>query len=101
VPHHLLVFLAGSLVVTIVPGPDMALVTRQVVPRGLAAAQATKRLWAEPGYGIVDFGAVLAAMPADYDGDYMIEVDEPSVPDRFESSRRCREWARRALPWLS
>jgi threonine/homoserine/homoserine lactone efflux protein len=41
VPHHLLVFLVGSLVVTIVPGPDMALVTRQVVSRGRAAAQAT------------------------------------------------------------
>ena len=26
-PDHLLVFLAGSLVVTVVPGPDMALVT--------------------------------------------------------------------------
>jgi threonine/homoserine/homoserine lactone efflux protein len=40
-PHHLLVFLAGSVVVTVVPGPDMALVTRQVVTRGRAAAQAT------------------------------------------------------------
>jgi len=41
VPHHLLVFLVGSLVVTVVPGPDMALVTRQVVTRGRRAAQAT------------------------------------------------------------
>ena len=40
-PHHLLVFLVGSLVVTVVPGPDMALVTRQVVTRGRRAAQAT------------------------------------------------------------
>ena len=40
-PDHLLVFLAGSLVVTVVPGPDMALVTRQVVIRGRRAAQIT------------------------------------------------------------
>ena len=62
------------------------------------AAQSSKRLWAEPGHGVVDFDAVLAAMPGDYDGDYMIEVDEPSVDDRFESMRRSYEWAVRCLP---
>jgi threonine/homoserine/homoserine lactone efflux protein len=41
VPPHLALFLAGSIVVTIVPGADMALVTRQVVTRGRAAAQRT------------------------------------------------------------
>jgi threonine/homoserine/homoserine lactone efflux protein len=41
VPHQLLVFLVGSIVVTVVPGPDMALITRQVVTRGRRAAQAT------------------------------------------------------------
>jgi threonine/homoserine/homoserine lactone efflux protein len=40
-PDHLLVFLVGSLVVTVVPGPDMALVTKQVVTRGRRAAQTT------------------------------------------------------------
>ena len=40
-PDHLLVFLAGSIVVTVVPGPDMALITRQVVTRGRRAAQFT------------------------------------------------------------
>src|ERR671928_749252 len=40
-PHHLLVFLVGSIVVTVVPGADMALVTRQVVSRGRRAAQIT------------------------------------------------------------
>ena len=40
-PDHLLVFLLGSIVVTVVPGPDMALVTRQVVMRGREAAQVT------------------------------------------------------------
>ena len=40
-PDHLLVFLAGSVAVTVVPGADMALITRQVVTRGRRAAQAT------------------------------------------------------------
>lgn len=57
----------------------------------------TKRLWAEPGRGVVDFAAVVAALPPDYDGDYMIEVDEPSVASRFESYRLSYEWAADAL----
>ena len=40
-PNHLGLFLVGSLVITVVPGADMALITRQVVTRGRAAAQAT------------------------------------------------------------
>jgi inosose dehydratase len=60
--------------------------------------QGTTRLWAEPGLGVVDFAAVVAAIPADYDGDFMIEVDEPSVESRLESHRISFEWARRSLP---
>jgi len=59
---------------------------------------ATKRLWCEPGLGVVDFDAVLAALPDDYDGDFMIEVDEPSGESRFESHRLSFEWAARNLP---
>ena len=59
---------------------------------------ATKRLWAEPGLGVVDFAAVLAAIPDDYDGDFMIEVDEPSVASRRESHRMSFAWAQRSLP---
>ncbi|MCY1143154.1 sugar phosphate isomerase/epimerase [Actinoplanes sp. Pm04-4] len=58
---------------------------------------ASKRLWAEPGLGVVDFDAVLEAIPASYDGDFMIEVDEPSVDSKLESHRMSFEWARRAL----
>jgi inosose dehydratase len=54
----------------------------------------TKRLWAEPGLGVVDFDAVVAAIPGAYDGDFMIEVDEPSMDSRFESHRISFEWAR-------
>jgi inosose dehydratase len=57
----------------------------------------TKRLWAEPGRGVVDFDAVVSALPADYDGDYMIEVDEPSVASKRESHRISFDWAQRNL----
>jgi inosose dehydratase len=59
--------------------------------------EATKRLWAEPGRGVVDFDAVVAAMPDDYDGDYMIEVVEPSVDSLYDSYKMAFEWARDAL----
>ena len=52
----------------------------------------------------LDYGAaqgMMAAMPDDYDGDYMIEVDEPSIDDRFESTRRSYDWARRSLSFLA
>jgi inosose dehydratase len=60
-------------------------------------ATASKRLWAEPGLGVVDFDAVLAAIPADYDGDFMIEVDEPSVDSKRESHQMSFDWAKRVL----
>ncbi|UQU61268.1 sugar phosphate isomerase/epimerase [Couchioplanes caeruleus] len=59
--------------------------------------QRTKRLWAEPGRGVIDFAAVLAAIPDGYDGDFMIEVDEPSVATKRESHRLSYEWARATL----
>jgi len=58
----------------------------------------TKRMWAEPGLGVVDFAAVLDAIPEEYDGDFMIEVDEPSVESKRESLRMSFEWARRTAP---
>ncbi len=57
----------------------------------------TQRVWAEPGLGVIDFEAVVAAMPEDYDGDYMIEVDRPSVASVFESHQMSFDWARHAL----
>ena len=61
-------------------------------------ATGTKRLWAEPGRGVIDFAAVVAAIPAGYDGDFMIEVDEPSVESKRESHRIAFEWASSHLP---
>ena len=57
----------------------------------------TKRLWAEPGLGIIDFAAVLAALPGDFDGDLMIEVDEPSFSTPRESHQLSYDWALRNL----
>jgi inosose dehydratase len=62
---------------------------------------ATKRLWAEPGLGVVDFDAVLAALPEGYDGDLMVEIDEPSVESRYESHRMAFEWAQHGLAPLT
>jgi inosose dehydratase len=55
---------------------------------------ASQRLWAEPGLGVVDFDEVLAEIPDNYDGDFMIEVDHPSVESRFESHRISFAWAK-------
>lgn len=68
------------------------------VPGSYPELVSTKRLWCEPGQGVVDFDAVLAAIPDDYDGDFMVEIDEPSVESKFESHRISYEWARERLP---
>ena len=70
----------------------------QSAPRSYHELAAAKRLSCEPGLGVVDFDAVLAVLPDDYDGDFMIEIDEPSVDSRFESHRISYEWARHNLP---
>ena len=62
-----------------------------------AELTATERLWCEPGLGIVDFHAVLAVLPPDYDGDFMIEIDEPSIESPLESYRMSYAWARQNL----
>ncbi|GAA2111201.1 sugar phosphate isomerase/epimerase [Microlunatus panaciterrae] len=67
------------------------------VGMGYREVTATKRLWAEPGLGVVDFDAVVAAMPEDYDGDFMIEIDEPSVDSRYDSHQTSYAWAKQAL----
>jgi inosose dehydratase len=60
----------------------------------------SQRLWAEPGLGVLDIAAILAALPDDYDGDVMIEVDEPSTPTKRESHEISFAWARQHLPTL-
>jgi inosose dehydratase len=55
------------------------------------------RIWAEPGLGDVDLAACVAAFPPGFAGDYMIEVDVPSLPLR-ECHQVAYDWARATLP---
>ena len=55
------------------------------------------RIWAEPGTGQVDLAACIRAFPEDFGGDYMIEVDIPSVPLR-ECHQIAYDWALANLP---
>jgi len=65
---------------------------------GYVELSSSRRLWCEPGRGVVDFDAVLTAVPDDYDGDFMIEIDVPSVDSLFESHRMAFDWAQEHLP---
>ncbi|MGI5131648.1 sugar phosphate isomerase/epimerase family protein [Pseudonocardia sp. CA-107938] len=66
---------------------------------GLTYQEATRpgSIWAEPGRGQIDLAACVAAFPADFTGDYMIEVDVPSLPNR-ECHQVARDWALANLP---
>ena len=55
------------------------------------------RIWAEPGTGQVDLVSCIRAFPADFAGDYMIEVDVPSLPLR-ECHQIAFDWATANLP---
>jgi inosose dehydratase len=66
---------------------------------GLGYHEATRpgRIWAEPGLGHVDLAACIAAFPDGLTGDYMIEVDVPSLPLR-ECHQLAYDWALATLP---
>ncbi|MDT0321945.1 sugar phosphate isomerase/epimerase family protein [Streptomyces millisiae] len=51
-----------------------------------ATATGRSRVWIEPGRGAIDFDAVLAALPAGFNGWFVIEVDVPNLPTPTESS---------------
>lgn len=77
---------------------------------GIAAAKAEDRdyhtatepgrIWAEPGTGQAGLDACVAAIPASFTGDYMIEIDVPSLPRR-ESHQIAYDWAKAHLPLAS
>ncbi len=69
--------------------------------RSYAELSATRRLWAEPGSGVIDFDAVVVALPDGYDGDFMIEIDQPSIDSVAESHRISFAWAREHLPGVA
>ena len=66
---------------------------------GLDYHEATRpgRIWAEPGTGQVNLDACVAAFPSAFAGDFMIEIDVPSMPNR-ESHQIAYDWAVAHLP---
>lgn len=55
-------------------------------------AVGTRHIWTEPGRGIVNFDRVFAALPADFDGWFVVEVDVPNLPGALESSKACYDF---------
>jgi len=51
-----------------------------------SAATNKRHVWTEPGRGAIDFTAVLATLPADFDGWFVVEVDVPNFGSPAESS---------------
>jgi inosose dehydratase len=49
-------------------------------------------LWAEPGLGDLDLDAFLAALPDDFAGWIVVEVDKPSLPTPEESVAASARW---------
>ena len=72
---------------------DYARPTRRGRGKSYAELVATRRVWAEPGAGVVDLDAVLAALPAPFDGDLMVEVERPSIDSVYHSHVLAHEWA--------
>jgi inosose dehydratase len=56
------------------------------------AATNVEHVWTEPGRGDVDFDAVFAALPASYDGWFVVEVDVPDLPSKEESTAASARW---------
>jgi inosose dehydratase len=50
-------------------------------------------LWSEPGHGNADVDGFLQALPTDFDGWLVIEVDRGARPTAEDSVRLCGEWA--------
>jgi inosose dehydratase len=72
---------------------DYARPTRRGRGKSYAELVATRRVWAEPGAGVVDLDAVLAALPPHFDGDLMVEIERPSTDAVYHSYVQAHEWA--------
>jgi inosose dehydratase len=60
-------------------------------------ATAPGRIWAEPGTGQADLQRCVATFPPSYSGDFMIEIDVPSMPN-LKSHQVAYDWAVAHLP---
>lgn len=87
VPHHIIADYADR--VAAVHLKDVDLRALQQATRyndDYMTATNVRHVWAEPGTGAVNFPAVLSALPADFDGWLIVEVDVPHAADRLEST---------------
>lgn len=55
---------------------------------------ASRSVWCEPGLGTIDFDGVFAALPVGFGGEFVIEVDVPTVT-AYRSLELSRRWAER------
>jgi inosose dehydratase len=51
-------------------------------------------VWVEPGRGDLDFDRLWAALPEDYSGCLVVEVDRGDIQPPLESVRACAAWAK-------
>ena len=56
-------------------------------------------LWAEPGRGELDLRGAMEALPDDFSGWAIIEVDKPDLPTPQESARASADWTKEAQTW--
>lgn len=56
-------------------------------------------LWAEPGRGELDLRGAIKALPDDFSGWAILEVDKPDLPTPQESARVSAEWTKEAATW--
>ncbi|MGX1669404.1 sugar phosphate isomerase/epimerase family protein [Streptomyces sp. NPDC055400] len=73
-----------------------------VAEQGRAAGQDYQRtvvdgLWTEPGRGDLDLTGIVAALPDDFAGCLMVEVDRPALTDPYESAVASARWMRSAF----
>lgn len=58
-------------------------------------ATAVRHIWTEPGRGKIDFDAVFDALPASFDGWFVVEVDVPDFETPFASSKESHDFLAR------
>lgn len=58
-------------------------------------ATGVRHIWTEPGRGKIDFDAVFEALPASFDGWFVVEVDVPNLGTAFESSKESHDFLAR------
>lgn len=56
------------------------------------AATNQDHVWTEPGRGVVDFDGVFAALPSDFAGWSVVEVDVPNIGTPAESAAAARDY---------